>query len=124
MPKNKIIIALGALIALLPILGFPHVWESAFEVIAGLSIVLVSVLTTIDKRITQRLKAQQRQRRKTDPAHSMTAEEAENLRRRMTDFYPKTGVPGRRAVDINPKAAVIGRRATDVVIDPIEESEI
>ena len=64
MPKNKIIIALGAVIALLPVLGFPNSWESVIEVILGLSIVALSVLITIDKKITLRAKAQRRQSKK------------------------------------------------------------
>jgi hypothetical protein len=99
MPKNKIIIALGGLTALLPVLGFPHQWESILQVLIGLSIVLLSVLITVDKKITQKLKAKRRLERRNNPEY-MTREESENLRRRMTDFYPKTGQPGRRATDI------------------------
>jgi len=61
MPKSKIIIVLGVLIALLPVLGFPRAWESFFQVVAGLSIVMLSVWTTIDKRLTLKDKAQRRQ---------------------------------------------------------------
>ena len=55
---------LGVLIALTPILGFPHKLESVFQVIAGLSIVLVSVWSTIDKHLTLKAKAQKRHIRK------------------------------------------------------------
>ena len=61
MPKNRIIIVLGSLIALLPILGFPRIWESFFQMAVGLSIVLLSVWATIDKRLTLKAKAQKRQ---------------------------------------------------------------
>ena len=61
MPKNRIIITLGVLIALLPMLGFPRLWESFFQVAVGLSIVLLSVWATIDKRLTLKAKAQRRQ---------------------------------------------------------------
>ena len=61
MPKNRIIIALGVLIALLPLIGFPRLWESFFQVVTGLSIVLVSVWATIDKRLTLKAKAQRRE---------------------------------------------------------------
>ena len=44
MPKSKIILVLGCLIALLPVLGFPHVWEEFFEIVGGLGIVLLSVM--------------------------------------------------------------------------------
>ena len=61
MPKNRIIITLGLIIALLPLLGFPRLWESFFQVVAGLSIILLSVWTTIDKRLSLKAKAQKRQ---------------------------------------------------------------
>ena len=61
MPKNRIIVTLGLIIALLPILGFPRLWESFFQVVAGLSIILLSVWTTIDKRLSLKAKAQKRQ---------------------------------------------------------------
>ena len=60
MPKSKIILAIGCFIALLPVLGFPHAWESFFEVMGGLGIVLLSVLITVDRRMTLRLKAERR----------------------------------------------------------------
>ncbi|MDO8471283.1 MAG: hypothetical protein Q7S49_01610 [bacterium] len=61
MPKNRIIIALGLLVALLPLLGFPRLWESFFQVVTGLSIILLSVWTSIDKRLSLKAKAQRRQ---------------------------------------------------------------
>ncbi len=61
MPKNRIITSLGVLIALLPLLGFPHSWESFFQVTTGLFIVLLSVWATIDKRLSLKAKAQKRQ---------------------------------------------------------------
>jgi len=61
MPKNRIIVTLGLIIALLPILGFPRLWESFFQVVAGLSIILLSIWTTIDKRLSLKAKAQKRQ---------------------------------------------------------------
>ena len=51
---------LGSIIALLPILGFPRLWESFFQIATGLSIALLSVWTTIDKRLTLKAKAQRR----------------------------------------------------------------
>lgn len=62
MPKNKIIIVLGAIVALLPVLGFPTSFESFLEVILGLGIIATSVWATIDKKLTQKAKAQRRQR--------------------------------------------------------------
>src|SRR3989344_6733381 len=61
MPKSKIILAIGVVIALLPMIGFPHAWEAFFQVLAGLGIIFLSVWTTIDKRISLRVKAQKRQ---------------------------------------------------------------
>src|SRR3990167_10015100 len=57
MPKNRIIIILGVFIALLPVLGFPRLWESFFQVAVGLSIMLLSVWASIDKRLTIKAKA-------------------------------------------------------------------
>lgn len=64
MPKNKIIIVLGILVALFPLLGFPRAWESFSQVFIGLVIVLLSVWSSIDKRLTLKAKAQKRQRHK------------------------------------------------------------
>ncbi|MDO8728907.1 MAG: hypothetical protein Q7K26_03335 [bacterium] len=61
MPKNRIIIIIGVLIALLPLLGFPRLWESIFQVVAGLSIILLLIWATIDKRLSLKAKAQRRQ---------------------------------------------------------------
>lgn len=66
MPKNKIIISFGVFVALLPVLGFPPAWESFFEILAGLSIVGVSIWATIDKKLTQKAKAHKRQLRRKD----------------------------------------------------------
>jgi hypothetical protein len=61
MPKNRIIMVLGVLIALMPLLGFPPFWESFFQVGAGASIVLLSIWSTIDKKLSLKAKAQRRQ---------------------------------------------------------------
>ena len=60
MSKNKIIITLGALVVLLPVLGFPTSWESFLEVLIGLSIIATSTWATIDKKLTQKAKADRR----------------------------------------------------------------
>lgn len=66
MPKNKIILSIGFIIALLPALGFPHAWEEFFQVVGGLGIVLLSVMISIDKRLMQKMRAERRQvRRRT-----------------------------------------------------------
>lgn len=75
MPKSKIILTIGFIIALLPLLGFPHSWESFFEVVGGLSIVLLSVLISVDKRLSLKAKMHKRQARK----RALTDVEAENM---------------------------------------------
>lgn len=69
MPKNRIIIVLGFLIALLPFFGFPHIWESFFQVASGFSIVLLLIWSSVDKRLSLKAKAQKRQ------AHKLKQEE-------------------------------------------------
>ena len=101
MPKSRIILILGAVIALLPVLGFPRSWEMFFQIAAGLSIVLLSVWSTIDKKLTLKAKAQQRIAKKTLPP-GVVPPETDSYGRRVTDFYPKTGQPGRRISDIQP----------------------
>lgn len=64
MPKNRIILGIGFFIALLPVLGFPATWESFFQVVGGLGIVLLSVLLTVDKRLMQKAKAEKRAMRR------------------------------------------------------------
>lgn len=104
MPKSKIILALGFFIALLPVLGFPHSWESFFQVVSGLGIVMLSIMISVDKRLTQKSKAERRQ-----------------LRRRTqidVELGETPAVFGRRASDIpveRKRVVRIGRRATDVV---------
>ena len=85
MPKSRVILVLGVLIALLPVLGFPRSWESFFQVLAGFAIVLLPVWPTSDRMLSVKAKAQLRQTRK-----------------RVTDFYPKTGQLGRRVSDLSP----------------------
>ncbi|MEK7194206.1 MAG: hypothetical protein AAB660_00765 [Patescibacteria group bacterium] len=60
MPKSRIIPIIGFFIALLPVLGFPHSWESFFQVVGGLGIVLLAVLISIDKRLTLKAKSEKR----------------------------------------------------------------
>ncbi len=67
MHKSRMIIVTGVVVALLPILGFPRAWEAFFQVVAGLAIVGISVWSTIDRKISQRAKAQMRQMRKVAP---------------------------------------------------------
>jgi hypothetical protein len=66
MPKSRIILVIGFCIALLPMLGFPHAWESFFQVVGGLGIVLLSVMIAVDKRLTQKAKAERRLRRRRE----------------------------------------------------------
>lgn len=64
MSKNKIIVTLGVLIALMPLLGFGHKFEAVFQVFAGVAIILLSVWSSIDKYLSLRAKAEQRRRRR------------------------------------------------------------
>lgn len=66
MPKSRIILVIGFFIALLPLLGFPHAWESFFEVVGGLGIVLLSVLMAVDRRLLMKAKAEKRLRRRRE----------------------------------------------------------
>lgn len=103
MPKNRIIIILGACVALLPILGFPKLWESLFQIVAGFSIIGVSVWANIDRKLKLQHKAQQRAVRKTPSiTPGVVPPVTDEFGKRVTDFYPKTGQPGRRASDIIP----------------------
>lgn len=109
MPKTKIILALGFFIALLPVLGFPYAWEAFFQVAVGLSIVLLSVMVSIDRRLMLKARGQKRQARKR-----MLAEVQGDENR----------VFGRRATDgINiPGHSAFGRRASDMVFEDPESS--
>jgi hypothetical protein len=106
MPKNRIIIVIGVLIALLPMLGFPHSWESFFQILAGLSIILLSVWSTIDRKLKLQAKAQLRQNRRATDVSVVTPgvvpPVTPTFGKRVTDFYPKTGQPGRRVSDLKP----------------------
>lgn len=103
MPKNRIIITLGVLIALLPLLGFPHAWEAFFQVFAGLAIITTMVWSTIDRKLSLKAKAHMRHARKivSEPEAAPT-ELIPQFGKRVTDFYPKTAPPGRRTSDLNP----------------------
>lgn len=68
---------LGVLIALLPLLGFPRLWESFFQVAAGFSIVLLLIWASIDKRLSLKAKAQRRQLHKRREAEIEVQREAE-----------------------------------------------
>lgn len=103
MPKNRVIIILAACVALLPVLGFPKAWESFFQVAAGLGIISVSVWSTIDRKLKLQHKAQQRSIRKAPIiTPGVVSPVTDEFGKRVTDFYPKTGQPGRRASDIIP----------------------
>lgn len=79
MPKNRIIITLGAIVALLPIFGFPRLWESIFQVFAGLSIISLSVWATINKKLAQKAKARERIGRR-EPDFDSTSANPPDLR--------------------------------------------
>lgn len=100
MPKSRIILALGFFIALLPVLGFPYAWESFFEVASGLLIVFLSVLISVDRRLTMKSKAEKRQLRKRALVEAQIATtEVQNFGRRATDHLDEPTVYNRRATD-------------------------
>ncbi|MDB5254109.1 MAG: hypothetical protein JWL80_175 [Parcubacteria group bacterium] len=107
MPKNKIILSLGVFIALLPVLGFPYAWEAFFQVLFGLSIVLLSVLISVDRRLSLKARVEKRQARK----RAMQGDGSEP-----TDEENQIAF-GRRATDVVEvrRKIVVGRRATDVL---------
>jgi len=108
MPKSRIILSLGIFVALLPVLGFPYAWESFFEVAAGLTIVLLSVLISVDRRLMYKAKAQKRQMKRRAIVEAATEAALE---------YPQAF--GRRAAD-RPGRMSAGRRASDQIVAEVE----
>src|SRR3989344_8676963 len=64
MPKSKLILTIGFFIAILPFLGFPQGWNSLLQFAGGFSIVFLSVLISIDKRLSLKAKMEKRAMRK------------------------------------------------------------
>ncbi|MES2213802.1 MAG: hypothetical protein V4465_00190 [Patescibacteria group bacterium] len=117
MPKSKIILTLGFLTALLPVMGFPHSWESFFQVLFGLSIVLLSVLISVDRRLSLKARVQKRQARKRAVVESNPEIQ---FGRRASDLAESIPVP------VPTTRARFGRRASDPVVPvppPIIEEE-
>jgi hypothetical protein len=85
MPKNRIILVIGFLIALLPALGFPHAWELFFQVVGGLGIVALSVLISVDKRLTQKAKAERRMKRRRAKSESEVSPPMQNYEERQAE---------------------------------------
>ncbi len=56
MINKKSTFFLGIFIFLIPFLGFPSVWKSAFVIISGISLVLMSVKISLPKK-TSRIKS-------------------------------------------------------------------
>lgn len=52
--KNRLILILGILVALMPFSGFPAVWKNFFYIIFGLTIAVLSFLLARHKRISRR----------------------------------------------------------------------
>lgn len=82
MSKNKVIVVLGFLVALLPtpFIGLPLDWEAFFQVVLGLAIVTLSIWSVVDKKLTLKAKAQKRQAHRRliaemRPEESETSEE-------------------------------------------------
>ena len=68
MSKKQTIVVLGVLVALLPVLGFPRSWEAFFQVVAGLSVVGLSIWSNIDRKLKIKAKAQMRSRKSLESA--------------------------------------------------------
>lgn len=67
MPKNRVILLIGLFIGLEPIfLGFPKWWEDFFQVVGGFGIVALSIMISIDRRLSQKAKAQKRLARRRE----------------------------------------------------------
>lgn len=67
MPKNRIILLIGLFLGLQPLFfGFPKGWEDFFQVVGGFGIVLLSVLIAVDKRLSQKAKAERRMARRRE----------------------------------------------------------
>jgi|GEM_PF-2040139 len=109
MPKNQIIMVIGVCIALLPMLGFPKAWESFFQVLAGLSIVTILVWSSIDKKLTLKAKAQQRQMRRPAEPDQITIPQS-------SIGQPNQG-PERKTEDLSSEAAQSGLNAADFKTD-------
>ena len=66
MSKNKTIIFLATLVALLPtsFIGLPPNQEEVMQILLGLAIIFISVWSIVDKRLSLKAKAQKRQAHK------------------------------------------------------------
>ena len=107
MHRSRWIVVLGALVALIPLSGLPLAGKNFLEIVAGLSIIGLSVWSQIDKKLSVRAKAQMRVARKVAFAPEIVegdapqaSEHTPSFSKRVTDFYPKTGQVGRRASDL------------------------
>ena len=80
MSRSKLIIIAGALVAILPILGFPGTWEAIFQVFAGFSIIGLSIWTTIDKKLSLKVKARERaERRRLTDIHGVVIKDQNGI---------------------------------------------
>lgn len=81
MPKNRIILIIGFAVAVLPFLGFPSSWKFYLTVFFGLSIMALSILITIDKKIKIKLKAESRhlQRKKSIENEGNVIQNGDNI---------------------------------------------
>jgi hypothetical protein len=52
MSKNRIVLTLGAILILIPFLGFPSRWENFFSVLFGLILVFLALSVSIKRRAT------------------------------------------------------------------------
>jgi hypothetical protein len=50
MSRNKIILLVGFLVAIMPVLGFPFLWKNIFYAVAGISLVIMAVVGHVRRR--------------------------------------------------------------------------
>ena len=79
MSRSRLIVFAGAIVALLPILGFPRAWEAVFQTFVGLSIIGLSIWSTIDKKLSLKARARERafRRRAQDLQAETTLEQVD-----------------------------------------------
>jgi hypothetical protein len=51
MSKNRIVLIVGALLLLIPLMGFPRTWENFFHIIFGISLVGLSFSVSLRQRV-------------------------------------------------------------------------
>ena len=83
MKTNRVILIIGILIFLIPVTGFPRVWEESFLLIAGIILVVFSSLNLWQRSILKRLHYHSRQQVKNIPREEIELE----IQETETDIY-------------------------------------